>query len=62
MTMEKDMVWRDEGERKRLLSTPIFSVDSVERVSPEGKKGNFIVMENPDWVSVIPLMWREGEG
>ena len=60
--MEKDMVWRDEGERKRLLSTPIFSVDSVERVSPEGKKGNFIVMENPDWVSVIPLMWREGEG
>ena len=56
--MEKDMVWRDEGERKRLLSTPIFSVDSVERVSPEGKKGNFIVMENPDWVSVIPLMWR----
>ena len=56
------MVWRDEGERKRLLSTPIFSVDSVERVSPEGKKGNFIVMENPDWVSVIPLMWREGEG
>ena len=60
--MEKDMDWRDEGERKRLLSTPIFSVDSVERVSPEGKKGNFIVMENPDWVSVIPLMWREGEG
>ena len=55
------MKWRD-GERKRLLSTPIFSVDKIERTSPDGKKGDFIVMDNPDWVSVIPLMWKEGEG
>lgn len=55
------MIWED-GERKRLLSTPIFSVDRVERTSPDGKKGSFITMENPDWVSVIPLLWREGEG
>ena len=55
------MKWRD-GERKRLLSTPIFSVDKIERTSPDGKKGDFIVMNNPDWVSVIPLMWKEGEG
>ena len=59
--MNDYMMWRD-GERKRILSTPIFSVDKIERTSPEGKKGDFIVMENPDWVSVIPLMWKEGEG
>lgn len=62
MIMDRaDHDWRD-GEKKRLLSTPIFSVDSVERVSPDGKKGTFITMENPDWVAVVPLMWREGEG
>ena len=59
--MKEYMKWRD-GERKRLLSTPIFSVDKIERTSPDGKKGDFIVMNNPDWVSVIPLMWKEGEG
>ena len=59
--MKEYMKWRD-GERKRLLSTPIFSVDKIERTSPDGKKGDFIVMDNPDWVSVIPLMWKEGEG
>ena len=53
--------WRD-GEKKSLLSTPIFSVGSVERTSPEGKTGTFITMENPDWVAVVPLMWREDEG
>ncbi|MGN1163471.1 MAG: NUDIX hydrolase [Candidatus Ornithospirochaeta sp.] len=57
----KSHIWRD-GEKKRLLSTPIFTVDSVERTSPDGKKGTFITMENPDWVSVIPLVWREDEG
>lgn len=55
------MKWRD-GKKERLLSTPIFSVDKIERTSPDGKKGDFIVMENPDWVSVIPLMWKEGVG
>lgn len=59
--MKEYMKWRD-GKKERLLSTPIFSVDKIERTSPDGKKGDFIVMENPDWVSVIPLMWKEGEG
>ena len=59
--MKEYMKWRD-GKKERLLSTPIFSVDKIERTSPDGKKGDFIVMDNPDWVSVIPLMWKEGEG
>ena len=59
--MKEYMKWRD-GKKERLLSTPIFSVDKIERTSPDGKKGDFIVMENPDWVSVIPLMWKEGVG
>ena len=59
--MKEYMKWRD-GKKERLLSAPIFSVDKIERTSPDGKKGDFIVMENPDWVSVIPLMWKEGEG
>lgn len=59
--MKDHLVWKD-GEKKRVLSTPIFSVSEIQRTSPEGKKGTFIVMDNPDWVSVIPLMWREGEG
>ncbi len=65
---KESLVWKS-GNKKRLLDTPILSVSQKEFFSPEGKSGQFIVIDAPDWAAVIPeidgdfLMvkqWRHG--
>lgn len=59
-----------EKNRKSLLKTVVFDVNSVREISSSGVEGDYIAMDAPDWVMVIPeinnkfLMvkqWRHGE-
>lgn len=46
---------RVRGENYR-----IFSVDSVERESQiTGKSGNFFLVDSPNWITVVPVIYRE---
>lgn len=42
------------GESKTLLSTIVCNVTSCHNISPQGVEGDYITMEAPDWVIVIP--------
>lgn len=55
------LVWRDIS-RSKLLSLGLFDVWRIQRESPEKLKGDFILLDAPDWVTIIPYMEREGEG
>ncbi len=66
---EKTLIWT-EGKKTTLLKTRVLDVTSIESTSSDGLKGDYVVMDAPDWVIVIPdagdnfLMvkqWRHGE-
>lgn len=65
---DNDLIWHEQS-RKELLKTPVFKVMETESISPEGQKGNYIVVEARDWCAVIPELeddflmvkqWRHG--
>ncbi len=69
MIDDSKLKWQEKGRRK-LLETPVFNVMETDSISPDGNKGNYIVMEARDWVTVIPVLgndfimvkqWRHGE-
>lgn len=59
-------------EKKELLySAPILTVHQQTSTAPDGTKGNYIVIDAPDWVIVVPVLedprrfvlvkqWRHG--
>ena len=47
--------------RKELLSSPVFTVAEMENEEPGGRVGRFVVLEAPDWATVVPVV-RRGEG
>ena len=58
-----------QGEVKTLLSTAVCNINSHHNTSSSGVSGDYIIMDAPDWVIVIPekedsfLMvkqWRHG--
>lgn len=58
------------GEKKNLLKTVVFDVTSNHNTSKNGVEGDYIILDAPDWVIVLPkkddnfLMvkqWRHGE-
>ncbi len=57
-TQSTHLVWR-ESSRKTLLESSIFNVDSIHRHASDGREGDFICLNAPDWVTVVPLL--EGE-
>ena len=67
---EDDKLKWTEGEPKELLKTVVCKVTCRHNTSYDGTEGDYIIMEAPDWVIVIPekddkfLMvkqWRHGE-
>ncbi len=52
MTDGECLKWKT-GEKRRVFSSPILSVDLSKRTHGE-KKGEFVTLSLPDWVSVIP--------
>ncbi len=49
------LVWKELG-REKLFDGPIFDLYSVTRESPSGLRGNFILIDSPDWVNVVALV------
>ncbi len=52
------LVWR-ETNRTTLLDSSIFSVRSIHRHASDGREGDFICLDAPDWVTVVPLVQDE---
>src|SRR6056297_870490 len=55
---DQQLMW-NESSRKTLLESPIFSVRSIHRHSSDGREGDFICLDAPDWVTVVPLLSGE---
>ena len=69
-TQEDEKLKWKEGVPEPLLETVVCSVTKRHNVSFDGTEGDYIIMNAPDWVIVIPekndnfLMvkqWRHGE-
>jgi len=52
--MEDKLTWKVEG-RKQLLKTRVFDVNSLHSVSPDGVIGDYVAIDAPCWVNVIPV-------
>ncbi len=48
------ILWKETGKKTVVYKGPIFEIDQVERISPEGNPHPFVVCRTPDWVTVIP--------
>jgi ADP-ribose pyrophosphatase len=48
-------------ERRELLSCPVFTVAEMRNEGPGGRRGNFFVLEAPDWATVVPVVHRGDE-
>ena len=66
---DEKLKWKTNS-RKQLMKTVVFNLMACDNESSGGVKGEYIVMDAPDWVIVIPekedrfLMvkqWRHGE-
>ena len=54
---DDDLMW-NVGEKRRVFSSPILSVDLSHR-SHGDKKGEFVSLALPNWVTIIPLIEKE---
>jgi ADP-ribose pyrophosphatase len=52
--------WKELG-RKKVFNGPIFDLYSAQRQSPEGDTTQFLLMDTPDWVNIVPLL-KDEEG
>ncbi len=57
MKRDEEFLW-STGEKRRVFTSPVLSVDLSERKHGE-KRGEFVTLALPDWVSVIG--WRRDE-
>ena len=48
------LLWVEKSRRK-LLETPIFDVNGIERESTDGRTGSFVEIATPRWINVIPV-------
>ncbi len=46
----------DELSRRRIASCAIFDLYSSLRAAGDGRRGEFVVLDAPDWVNVLPLV------
>ncbi len=54
MKNDQDLEWYETG-RKDVRDFRIFKAVEVDRISPDGKKGSFVMLDSPDWVNVIAV-------
>jgi ADP-ribose pyrophosphatase len=54
---EGSVKWKVLGKRE-LLRCPVFAVTERDNLGPGGKRGRFVVLEAPDWATVVPLLRR----
>lgn len=56
MTAEKKRFAWNVNNRKEICQTCVLTVNEEECISPDGLKGNYIVMDANDWVVCIPVL------
>lgn len=54
MRDKQDLEWYETG-RKEVRDFRIFKAVEIDRISPDGKKGKFVLLDSPDWVNVIAV-------
>ena len=66
---DSELKWTVE-KTTHLLHTPVFDVTEQQEVSGTGLRGNYIAMNAPDWIVVVPVygdsfvmvrQWRHAE-
>ncbi len=61
LSMENDrftrLIWTDV-KRSRLARLGIFDIHLVRRKAMDGRAGRFVVVDSPDWVTIIPFIRR----
>ena len=58
MRKNQELEWYETG-RNEIRNFRIFKAVEVDRISPEGKKGTFVLLDSPDWVNVIAVVKDE---
>lgn len=48
------LVWRTTS-RTRAFDTPIFGLNCVHRVSSDGREGDFVEQDCPQWITIVPV-------
>lgn len=48
------LMW-ESGERSTLQKTPIFNLNRIHRKSQDGREGDFVEIESPQWVNIVPV-------
>lgn len=59
--MNGDNLKWNVGEKRRVFSSLVLSVELSERTHEE-KKGEFVTLALPNWVTIIPLIEKEDGG
>ena len=54
------LYWASEKPEK-IFKCPIFEVSKVRRVSQDGRVGDFITLDCPEWVVIIPI-YKDEDG
>lgn len=57
--MKENLIWKTNS-KKKLLDCHIFNVLTAEREAPDGRKGDFVEIESPDWIVAIPWFLKDG--
>ncbi|MBN2250967.1 MAG: NUDIX hydrolase [Candidatus Altiarchaeota archaeon] len=59
---------KDDGElswteisRELVMECRIFDLYKVRRSSPDGKKADIFLLDTPDWVTVLPVVQKDGK-
>ena len=52
---EKKLEW-SLVDRKQVFKTPVFDIFEQKSCSPKNMEGNYVVLDAPDWVLVIPVL------
>lgn len=60
MKDEQHLLWQTL-DRQLVLTTPIFTINTVRRASTDGRQGSFIEIDAPMWATIIPW-YRDDEG
>lgn len=55
---DEALIWQ-VLERRTLLHTPVFDVLEQREEAAAGPRGNYVAVEAPDWVMVIPVLGEE---
>ncbi len=53
--MDNNLSWTTNSEREE-MDCRIFTVNSVWREAAENRKGQFTIINSPDWVTILPII------